>query len=74
MSKIQVPDYASFKLWWEKTNEIGGAVGDFDNFISAVDPLYDGATEPNLVSAINSIAAVTAGAERLLLARAIAMS
>lgn len=74
MAEIQVPDYASVKLWWEKTNEMGVAIGDFDLLDPRVDPLYGGATDPNLVSAINSLFTYLTDNDRLLLARAIAMA
>lgn len=73
MAEIQVPEYANFKLWWEKTNQMGIAIGDFDNFESNIDPFYGGATVPNLVSAINSVSGA-GGKDRLLLVRAIALS
>ena len=72
MAEIQVPEYSNFKIWWEKTNEMGVAIGDFDNFAGNIDPLFGGAANPNLVSAINSVAG--SGTERLLLVRAMALS
>lgn len=74
MAEIQVPEYANFKLWWEKTNEMGITIGDLDKFLSFINPLYGGATSPNLVSAINSIIEGSESSDRLLLARTIAMS
>jgi hypothetical protein len=74
MAEIQVPDYASVKLWWEKTNELGTAIGDLDNFNILVDPLFGGATNPNIVSAINSLFVSFSDNDRLVLVRAIAMS
>lgn len=74
MAEIKVPDYASFKLWWEKTNEMGTAIGDLSTLDPDIDPVHGGATDPNLVSAINSLLETGTGSDRLLLARAIAMS
>lgn len=74
MAEIKVPDYASFKLWWEKTNEMGTAIGDLSAFEPGVDPVHGGASDPNLVSAINSLLDAGQSNDRLLLARAIAMS
>lgn len=74
MAKTEVPDYASFKLWWEKTNEMGTAIGDLATLDPDINPQYGGATDPNLVSAINSVLQTGSGSDRLLLARAIAMS
>jgi len=75
MAEIKVPDYATIKLWWEKTNELGVAIGDLDLLDDRIktDPNFIAAAEPNLVSAINSIFS-TLDNDRLLLARAIAMS
>ena len=74
MSLIQVPDEVTFEYWRDKTNELGVAIGDFDNFNPDVDPLFGGASDPNLVSAINSLFIYLSNTDRLLLIRCMAMS
>jgi hypothetical protein len=71
---ILTPEWSSIPLWWETTNLMGIAIGDLDLLDPSIDPQFGGATNDNLVSAINSVAVGSNVDQRLMLVRAIAMS
>ena len=70
MALIIVNDWDGFDQWREKTRLIAQAQGDLD----LLDPVFFSPTPTNLVDAINEVVDGTAGRDREVLVRAIAMS
>jgi hypothetical protein len=70
MAIVEIFDWDNFDQWRDKTTLLGAKQGDLD----LLDPVFFAPLPTNLVDAINEVIAGTAGKDREILIRAIAMA